>query len=142
MHLLTHNQYDKSWLVKRKKLVTATDISSVLDSNPFKTKRELLLEKCYKNVDSKFTNHNIYNNNAVEWGNKYEEVARNLYEELTNQKVFITGLLRHKNINYIGASPDGLVFKNNDSIICGIISCAKSYTLTTDRISFRVFFAP
>ena len=114
MYLITESQHDNNWLNERKKLITATDISSVLDSNPFKSKRELLLEKCYKNVDSQFTNHNIYNNDAVEWGNKYEDVARNLYEELTRQKVFTTGLLKHNNVDYIGASPDGLVFKKNE----------------------------
>jgi len=114
MRLITESQHDNNWLNERKKLITATDISSILDSNPFKTKRDLLLEKCYKNVDSKFINNNIYNNNAVEWGNKYEDVARNLYEELTKQKVFTTGLLKHGKIDYLGASPDGIVFKRND----------------------------
>ena len=114
MYLITESQNDNSWLNERKKLITATDISSILDSNPFKSKRELLLEKCYVNVDSKFTNNNIYNNNAVEWGNKYEDVARNLYEELTKQKVFTTGLLKHDKIDYLGASPDGIVFKKNE----------------------------
>ena len=114
MYLITESQHDNNWLNERKKLITATDISSVLDSNPFKSKRELLLEKCYKNGDSQFINHNIYNNDAVEWGNKYEDVARNLYEELKKVKVFTTGLLKHNNIDYIGASPDGLVFKKNE----------------------------
>ena len=43
MYLITESQHDNNWLNERKKLITATDISSVLDSNPFKSKRALCI---------------------------------------------------------------------------------------------------
>lgn len=46
---------------------------------------------------------------AMEWGNTYEPLARQEYEEQTGRKVILSGFVPHGNEPFIGGSPDGIV---------------------------------
>lgn len=95
-------QGSAEWLLKRSKILTATNISTILNYNVYESRIKLLQRKISGEIQS-------INNKAVDHGNKYEDIARLVYEEKTNQSVFVPGLIMHPNIEYLGASPDGIV---------------------------------
>ena len=86
-------QRTKEWYDIRLKILTASDIASILDCNIYQTCNELLLKKIYEKV---------FNNNSTDWGNKFEPIALEIYKNMTNEsviyiKVFaiIHGILIH-----------------------------------------------
>ena len=68
--------------------------------NPYSTKNQYYLDKCR---GSKFKG-----NTATYWGQKYEQVASDIYSNITGYTVLEFGLLKHKTIEFLGASPDGV----------------------------------
>ena len=93
-------QRTQEWHNERKKLITATDAASALEANPYKTKVELLYNKCEPYVETSSV--------ATNWGTKYEPVAIQLYEKFENDKVYELGLLKHSKHKWLAASPDGI----------------------------------
>ncbi len=94
-------QRTNEWHEERKKLITATDAASALEANPYKTKVDLLKNKCEPYIE-------CISNNAMSWGTKYEPVAIQLYESFENDKVHELGLLKHSTHKWLAASPDGI----------------------------------
>ncbi len=70
--------------------------------NPYANQDEYIKEKSGQ-IKSEFKG-----NIATFWGNKYEQIACDIYSLLTNQNILEFGLLIHNTINWIGASPDGI----------------------------------
>ncbi len=104
--LLKKKQYQQrtnEWYEARYNILTASNIASALDANPYLTKLDLLIQKC----QSLELASNI-ENPATNWGIKYEPIAIQIYESLLNEKVYEVGLFMHDNIEWLGASPDGL----------------------------------
>jgi len=98
----TIEQRSKEWHEARYNMLTSSDVASALEANPYKTKKQLLIEKC-KNY-----NINIEESNALNWGIKYEPIAIKVYEQFYNDKVYQFGLIPHNKIKWLGASPDGI----------------------------------
>jgi putative phage-type endonuclease len=100
-----NKQRTKLWKQERKKIITATNVASILELNPYKSKFDLLQEK------TSINDINIIetNNTAINWGVKYENNAVKIYEQLKNIKVFEIGLVKHNKYPWIGASPDGIM---------------------------------
>jgi putative phage-type endonuclease len=96
-------QRTADWYLERKKLITATDAASALEANPYKTKVDLLKDKCEPYVETE-----PLSNNAMAWGTKYEPVAVHLYEKFENDVVKELGLLKHPRHKWLAASPDGV----------------------------------
>lgn len=71
------------------------------------SKNALIVEKC------ETFNVNKYKNNLSEspmnWGHKYEPLTTSLYEEKNNTIISEFGCIPHKNIEFLAASPDGIV---------------------------------
>lgn len=89
------------WFEYRHNILTASEVASVLEANPFATKYELLKRKCKPLKKSKSTN-------ATTWGIKYEPIAIEIYKKFKNVQVYESGLFKHDNINWLGATPDGI----------------------------------
>lgn len=68
--------------------------------NPYSNKKEFIRKKC--GLDT------FKGNAATRWGQKYEQVATQIYEKRNNVDVIEFGLLLHPTIPIIGASPDGI----------------------------------
>ncbi len=98
-------QKTQEWFNIRKTIITATDASVILNCNPYKSKKDLLLSKNNKE-------HINITNNAMEWGVKYEPIAISILENILNIKIKEVGLLIHDNLTWLGASPDGLTNSN------------------------------
>jgi putative phage-type endonuclease len=88
-------QKSKEWYEMRNGLLTASDWGKILDA-----KTDVLLKKC---GDDKFIG-----GAAIDWGNKYEQVANMIYEYRNNVEVLEFGCLKHPNYDCLGASPDGI----------------------------------
>lgn len=121
-----YEQRTPAWYDVRKTLVTASDASAILrktgdmckdyisdfslsDSfadgkpcNPYCSQREYTLKK-FDRAKS-FGDGSV----ATQWGNRFEEIACNIYQRLTKSKVELFGLLLHPELKWLAASPDGV----------------------------------
>lgn len=69
--------------------------------NPYADKEKFVEEKC--------TNSRIFKGSeATFWGQKYEQVACDMYSRKCGQKVLDFGLINHPTIEWLAASPDGI----------------------------------
>ena len=93
-------QKSKEWYEMRQTMLSASDWGTILGENHHQKPNQVLLKKC---GDDKF-----FMNDAMAWGNKYEDVAVLIYEHRNKLKVLEFGCLRHPYIYYLGASPDGI----------------------------------
>ena len=110
------NQGTPEWLQSRCGLVTASRIADVMakvktgEAASRKDYRaQLVAERISGQPQSSFSNA------AMQWGNDQEPFARAAYEIETGQMVDQVGLIRHPDIVFSGASPDGLI--GNDGLI-------------------------
>ena len=93
-------QRSEEWLQLRGQMLTASDAATAIGDNPYEKPEGLILKKCGYNT---FTG-NIF----TEHGNKYEDEARDLYEEKYGEKCHEIGLYPHPEIKWLGGSPDGV----------------------------------
>ena len=98
------DQKSKEWLRARLNMLTASVCATALDCNTYESSRELLIRKISA---APGVLENRSNSNMV-WGNKYEPVAKALYENLFSTTVYEIGLVTHPLYDWIGASPDGM----------------------------------
>lgn len=103
-------QRTKEWFEKRNKLLTASDIPAILEVSPFISKFDLFNKKLSGLREEQIIEEN---NPAIEWGQKYEPIAKEYYQTiplaLGKREVIEVGIITHPKYNFIGASPDGLV---------------------------------
>jgi predicted phage-related endonuclease len=64
-------QKTKEWYEMRETLLTASDWGTVLGENHYSNSNSVLLKKCGED--------NFVTNEAMKWGNKYEDVAILIY---------------------------------------------------------------
>ena len=97
-------QGSKEWLYQRKKLITATDVPTIIGLNPYSSADELLEKK--KSQDSV-----PISSEATQWGNFFEEVAAQCYQKKHNPLVTLIqpNLIHHPREEYLGASPDRII---------------------------------
>lgn len=94
-------QRTEKWYEIRNNMITASEVSSVLECNIHQTSYDTLLRK--------LSPMKQITNQATEWGNRFEPVAIQFYEYLQNKKVYQLGLVTHSKYSWLGASPDGLL---------------------------------
>ena len=111
-------QRSPEWFAMREEMITASDMATAIEENPYQRPLDLIKKKCHITgyTPNKFT----------EWGVKYEPVADLIYEYKFNKKIKEYGLLKHNTIEHIGASPDGI---NPDGIMVEI-KCPFSRKIT------------
>lgn len=112
------------WYLTRHNMLTAADVASALDLNIYFSKLDLLKQKC-------LPLQQVSNPNLI-WGNKYESIARSLYQKITGQQVQLKGLFKHPKYNWLGATPDGIV-------MCGKlleIKCPFSRQINSNNIPY------
>jgi putative phage-type endonuclease len=97
-------QRTDEWYKFRYRYLTASSIWKVFGTP--KTQNELIYDKCKPlNVEKYQT---VNTNSPMHWGQKYEPVSVELYEQLYTTKVSDFGCLPHRTISYLAASPDGI----------------------------------
>ena len=98
------DQGSDEWLNQRLNIISSTDVSIILNRNPYNNVNNLIKDKV---SGTKFSNHN------TKWGNYFENIAQNIYEDKFKIKVNNIGLVIHDKIKWIGASPDGICSDNS-----------------------------
>lgn len=105
-------QKSSEWYQARKKIITASEVSSILELSPYETKYDLFQRKIKQRLETEHIEEEE-TNPALEWGVKHEPMARNLYKEAplapTIHDIHEVGLIHHPTYSFLGASPDGVV---------------------------------
>ena len=97
-------QRTEEWYEFRHNLITASSAWKVFGSQA--VKNSLIYEKCkpYEVFGTSYVNTET----TLHWGQKFEQVSVNLYEELYNTKVEDFGCIKDDTYSFLGASPDGI----------------------------------
>lgn len=94
-------QKSKEWFNLRNNMITASNCGAVIGECEHSSIKEVLLDKI--GFGKKYTE-----NEYVYHGKKYEKIATMIYEKIYNTKIGEFGLIQHKTIPFLGASPDGI----------------------------------
>ena len=98
-------QRTKEWFDYRYNRITASDMATAIDQNPYESVESFICKKCDPNFP-------FLDNDFVFHGKKYEQIATMLYEHLYNSKVTEFGCLPSEKYKILGASPDGIGSKS------------------------------
>lgn len=96
-------QRSPEWYLMRDTMITASDFALAVGRGKFAKPKDFYRKKCGFDVIP-FDGSSA----PLVWGVKYEEVAQDIYSQRTGMKMHEFGLLRHPDISYVGASPDGI----------------------------------
>lgn len=97
-------QRTEEWYEFRHSLITASSAWKVFGSQAIKN--SLIYEKC--KPYEVFGTSSVNTETTLHWGQKFEQVSVNLYEELYNTKVEDFGCIKDNTYSFLGASPDGI----------------------------------
>lgn len=102
-------QRSEEWLKMRVTVLTASDAAAALNIPPYESykgspRAELLKKKAQQIIGITTFTGNVF----TEWGQKYEDVARDIYIERYNDPVLEFGLLPHPEYPFLAGSPDGV----------------------------------
>lgn len=93
-------QRSEDWYKMRNEKITASDWAAALGKNPYSYRKGLLRAKCGETKK--------FYGGHMQHGVKYEPVANMIYEYRNNVEIIEFGLLPHPEIDFLGASPDGI----------------------------------
>ena len=96
-----YEQRSEEWFAQREGMITASDGATALGESKYEKPDSLLLKKCGEGAP-------FFDNKYVHHGKKYEPTATAIYEHVNNCMVEEFGLMPHRTIGYLGASPDGI----------------------------------
>ena len=99
-------QRTPEWYAFRYQHLTASNIWKIFISDS--TRNQLIYEKCQPLNTSKYST-NVSLESPMHWGQKYEPLSVMLYEELYAAKVSDFGCIPHRTLEFLAASPDGIV---------------------------------
>lgn len=96
-------QRSEKWYNIRNDLITASDFALAIGKGKFGSSKDFYRSKCgYETKDFDI------NCPPLKWGIRYEEVANMFYTKIMGVTVSEFGLIKHPEISFIGASPDGI----------------------------------
>jgi len=104
-------QKTDAWFIKRHEMLTASSIWKALDTQS--SQNSLIYNKCQPINIKKYNNVNI--TLPFHHGHKYEPLSTQFYEQLYDTTISEWGCLPHKLHDFLGASPDGINSKYNNS---------------------------
>lgn len=106
-----HEQRSTEWYEFRHQLLSASSIGKLFGTEA--SQNRIIFEKC-QSIDSKrFQKPNV--SSSLHWGQKYEPISSMFYEHLYQTKITEFGCIKHKDFPFLGASPDGIVMKQDCS---------------------------
>lgn len=99
-------QGSSAWLAQRNQMLTASDVAAALGLNPYQSVKTLLEKKAFPEYKRRLDKRN--DTAATRWGHLYEDEARRLYENKTGHFVYEFGVIPHRDLPWLGGSPDGI----------------------------------
>ena len=114
-------QRNESWHADRVGRITASRIKDVLavgkrDGKPLQARQDYLMQIVCEILTGQ--RQPSYQNAAMTWGVECEPVALEAYQAHTGREVVAAGFCVHPELEYIGASPDGLMLDRGLEIKC------------------------
>ena len=100
-------QKTDEWYTYRHNMLTASTIWKIFGSEA--SINSIIYEKC-----NPLNTNRVYSNSLV-WGNMFEPVSIEFYENYYKTKIDDFGCILHPNLHMIGASPDGINVDPNSS---------------------------
>lgn len=123
MKIVHCEQGTEEWLKLRLGKVTGTRIKEVMAKDNLGLVDEIIAELVSEQAEEGYVNA------SMQRGTDYEPLARDQYEKQTGVKVDEFGFLIHKNYEWLGMSPDGLVKNESGVYTHGIeIKCPNTAT--------------
>ena len=104
------DQRTSAWHATRGEMVTASEVSGVFAGG--ETRRALVVRKLEPPQPT--GGHPIP---ALIWGTRFEPIAKGMYEAETDCSIVDVSCVQHPVHSFLGASPDGIVFPNNQADI-------------------------
>lgn len=101
-------QRTPEWYQFRNEHLTASNAWKVLGTNA--TRNQLIFEKCSPVIERK----NGLSETPMSWGQKYEPITVELYEDYNQTTVSEFGCIPHPTYSFLAASPDGIVTGANN----------------------------
>jgi len=98
-------QRTDAWHAARSTMVTASEVSGVIDGTPSQ-RHEVMMRKLLPRNDAGRT-QNL--RNPLVWGTVFEPIAKRIYERDTKCTILDVSCVRHPRIEFLGASPDGII---------------------------------
>ena len=123
-NLPQYEQKSPEWFAHRQSMITASDLALAIGKSKYQSNlKNLILRKCGVKVP-------FISSRATKHGIKYEDVAIMLYEKRNNVIIDEYGCIKHKDIPYIGASPDGIcsIKSKNKNLIGRMLEIKCPYT--------------
>lgn len=114
-------QRTDGWHAQRCGKITASRIKDVLavskrDGKPLQARADYLTEIVCEILTGQPAQR--YQNAAMAWGVECEPLALAAYQEYTGREVVAAGFCLHPELEYVGASPDGLMLDRGLEIKC------------------------
>lgn len=94
-------QRTPEWYEARKNMLTASDVATVIGTNPYEKYDSLVRKKSYGE-------NAFFGNAATAHGQEHEDNARLLFGKLYELDTWEVGLFRHNEHKWLGGSPDGI----------------------------------
>jgi putative phage-type endonuclease len=96
------------WYEMRNSMITASDVGTVLGTNKYSTRLQVLRNKVDVVLGQGYGE--VFTGNAATlWGQEHEDEVRDRFSQLYGVECFDCALLPHPEHPWVGASPDGLV---------------------------------
>jgi putative phage-type endonuclease len=99
-----HEQRTKEWYEDRWNMISASSAWKALSSDAHKN--AIIFEKCTPLDTEKYSYVKV--DSPFHWGQKYEPLSIQIYEDKYKTRVEDFGCIPHKEFTNIGASPDGI----------------------------------
>lgn len=114
-------QKSPQWYKLRNNIISASSIWKLFKSET--TKKNFIKEK----VNSSFNKYNNIHSPSIDWGNKYEPVSIMIYQNKYNTVIGEYGCILHDNLNFLGASPDGINIKKDSPLFGRMLEIKNVY---------------
>ena len=104
-------QQTHEWFEARCGCLTASRVACVLErqknGKPYKAYFDMVDTLIQERITGEIVS--VGTTFAMQWGIDHEDEAREMYEATTGNVVELTGFILHPQVDFLGASPDGLV---------------------------------
>jgi putative phage-type endonuclease len=107
-------QRTNDWYIFRHNLITASNAYKAFENEC--PQNQLIYEKCKPLlIEEKKNIRPVSIDSPLHWGQKYEPLSVYFYEEMYDTKIEDFGCISHNKYNFLGASPDGINVKEQNS---------------------------
>lgn len=137
------SQRSSEWFAARSNRITASIVGAILGNNPYQSRDDVMRDKVRESFGLEVE---FQGNAATEWGTKYEDLTIQEYFFTTSKHIEDSGLIIHKDYDYLACSPDGLLGEDGGLEVKTPYRAKKAYSLDEkayyrDQVMFSIIVA-